>query len=116
MHEVSHPIGINMKGELHFDMEEFSTRGLDVYDCDPTFECIFPINPFLFLCLYKWSHDNYYIPFTSNSYLLEPVLQTIRSSENPTNENYYLTYKDYASQFAGVSQNYPQVCNPNPNL
>jgi hypothetical protein len=38
MQQVNHPIVVNMKGELLFNMAEYSTLGLDVYDYDPTFE------------------------------------------------------------------------------
>ncbi len=41
MHEVCHPIVVDMAGELYFGIDEYSTQGLDVYDGDPTFECIF---------------------------------------------------------------------------
>jgi hypothetical protein len=38
MMEVKDPIVVNMKGELSFGLEEFSTQGLDVYDFDPSIE------------------------------------------------------------------------------
>jgi hypothetical protein len=36
---VEHPIVVNMRGDLLFNVAEYSILGLDVYDYDPTFEC-----------------------------------------------------------------------------
>jgi hypothetical protein len=38
MLQVNHPIVVSMKGELLFNVAEYSTLGLDVNDYDPTFE------------------------------------------------------------------------------
>jgi hypothetical protein len=48
MLQVHHPIVVNMRGELLFNVAEYSTLGLDVYDYDPTFECKF----LAFACFY----------------------------------------------------------------
>ncbi len=41
MLEEHYPIAVSMKGELVFGLEQYSTKGLDVYDYDATFECTF---------------------------------------------------------------------------
>jgi hypothetical protein len=38
MMQAKGPIVVNMKGDLWFGLEEFSTQGLDVYDFDPSIE------------------------------------------------------------------------------
>jgi hypothetical protein len=37
------------------------------------------------------------------------VSQGIKSTKTPDNENYFLAYRDYASQLAGISENHPKV-------
>jgi hypothetical protein len=38
-----------------------------------------------------------------------PVSQNLQRTEATISENYFLAYRDFASQLAGVSQNYIEV-------
>ena len=95
---------VNMQGGLVFGFEEHSLLGLDVYDNDTTLECKYPS---LSLCFMS-------IPSTQFSTVL--VSQNLRKGKEKRRDNYFLVYKDYASQLAGVSDNYPEVRRININI
>ncbi len=95
---------VNMQGGLVSGFEKHSLLGLDVYDNGTTFECR---HPYLYL---------YFISIPSTQFFTDLVSQNLRNGKEKRSDNYFLAYKDYASQLAGVSDHYPEVRRSNINI